>query len=60
MTVAVAPNRRTDPPTKGRLNEIREGAHGHACRLSRGRELTGRSGDLQDHTQEFARLLGLA
>src|ERR1700683_4869634 len=36
----------TAAPTKGRLNEISEGAHGHACRLSRGGELSGRCRDL--------------
>ena len=46
----VLTNTRTGP--RGLLNEISEGTHGHACCLSRGGLLSGRSRHLRDHAED--------
>ena len=50
MTVAVLANIRTGP--RGLLNEISEGTHGHACRLSGGGLVSGRSRHLRDDAED--------
>lgn len=42
----------TSAPTRGRSHQISEGTHGHACRLSGGRLVSGRRGYLRDDTHD--------